>query len=647
MSDEAALLAAIYANPDDDTPRLVYADWLDEHGDPARAEFIRVQIRLEVAQEWNAERRRLQARESELFDAHREEWTAHLGPFDPEKIKVSFDRGFLDRLTCEETTASELEILRRVPGLRWLLLDRCEVPFELLEVVAGLPLSFLFLGSPSVTEVELAVLDRLSCWTIIRLDQNTCDPETWATFLERRQDRLAALAPEPRRAAALRALWHFCDCPPSAGQPVREVDFGTKTVFNAELRLLAAFPELEKVSLARSSVTAEGLEHLARLPNLKSLYLGGSPIESIAALAGCATLESLTVLLDPEAEFRDAGTEGLERLTNLRRLIFRGGSIAEGTVERVATLRQLRELDLDVSSMNDERCCAALSELTELEYLSLIRWIDEPSLRYLAPLVKLRTLRVYVDSGTGDALRYLAGLPELHLLTLSGYTFCGDGLHHLAALTNLRTLVIPDAHVADPVVSELVNRLPAVTLINQDRVFKSPRATITFRRTSVADFASLLLPSDWPETVMYRNHPGELTVFEDGWNNGHQEPVPAAAKHATIRLNVDERSAASADKKLSKEFDDISFLDPEVLARGVVPPTGTDTASCVWRAGEALQLVCVVMLGDWEATLDCEAPVSRFDEFRPLFEFVARSLRVGEAALEGVGEEVTVAVSDL
>jgi uncharacterized protein (TIGR02996 family) len=45
MSDEDALLAAITAHPDDDTPRLVYADWLQEHGHPERAEFIRAQCR--------------------------------------------------------------------------------------------------------------------------------------------------------------------------------------------------------------------------------------------------------------------------------------------------------------------------------------------------------------------------------------------------------------------------------------------------------------------------------------------------------------------------------------------------------------------------------------------------------------------------
>src|SRR4051794_12921603 len=46
MSDAQGLLAAICDQPEDDAPRLVYADWLEEHGqadDRARAELIRVQ----------------------------------------------------------------------------------------------------------------------------------------------------------------------------------------------------------------------------------------------------------------------------------------------------------------------------------------------------------------------------------------------------------------------------------------------------------------------------------------------------------------------------------------------------------------------------------------------------------------------------
>src|SRR5205823_3346972 len=35
--------------PDDDAPRLVYADWLDEHGQPERAEFVRLVCRNDQA----------------------------------------------------------------------------------------------------------------------------------------------------------------------------------------------------------------------------------------------------------------------------------------------------------------------------------------------------------------------------------------------------------------------------------------------------------------------------------------------------------------------------------------------------------------------------------------------------------------------
>jgi uncharacterized protein (TIGR02996 family) len=44
--DWPAFLAAICAEPDEDTPRLVAADFLEENGEPARAAFIRIQIAL-------------------------------------------------------------------------------------------------------------------------------------------------------------------------------------------------------------------------------------------------------------------------------------------------------------------------------------------------------------------------------------------------------------------------------------------------------------------------------------------------------------------------------------------------------------------------------------------------------------------------
>ncbi len=46
MTDEQAFLEAILDDPEDDNLRLIYADFLEERGDGARAEFIRVQVEL-------------------------------------------------------------------------------------------------------------------------------------------------------------------------------------------------------------------------------------------------------------------------------------------------------------------------------------------------------------------------------------------------------------------------------------------------------------------------------------------------------------------------------------------------------------------------------------------------------------------------
>jgi uncharacterized protein (TIGR02996 family) len=51
MTEEQALLAGVNAVPEDDLPRLVYADWLEEHDQGARAEFIRRQCEMARNQE--------------------------------------------------------------------------------------------------------------------------------------------------------------------------------------------------------------------------------------------------------------------------------------------------------------------------------------------------------------------------------------------------------------------------------------------------------------------------------------------------------------------------------------------------------------------------------------------------------------------
>src|SRR5262245_12848054 len=89
MSDEAALLAAIQTHPDEDTPRLMYADWLDEHGQPERAEFIRIQCAPD-ADEVAADRA------AELEERNRARWLVGLPRF--VGARWEFRRGFPERL---------------------------------------------------------------------------------------------------------------------------------------------------------------------------------------------------------------------------------------------------------------------------------------------------------------------------------------------------------------------------------------------------------------------------------------------------------------------------------------------------------------------------------------------------------------------
>jgi len=95
-----ALLRDARENPKDLTPRLIMADWLEDHGDAhdaARAELIRLQCHLERKGLPEAERSRLWEQESELFRAHGKTW---LGPLAGQVSRAEFRRGLL-RLTLQ------------------------------------------------------------------------------------------------------------------------------------------------------------------------------------------------------------------------------------------------------------------------------------------------------------------------------------------------------------------------------------------------------------------------------------------------------------------------------------------------------------------------------------------------------------------
>src|SRR5262245_44983871 len=96
----ASFLEEIIARPDDDTPRLVCADWFEDNGDPDRAEFIRAQIeraKLAPGDDRDAE---LRDREEALLTAHRPRWD---GPLSDLACETVYRRGFVEAVAPKIT----------------------------------------------------------------------------------------------------------------------------------------------------------------------------------------------------------------------------------------------------------------------------------------------------------------------------------------------------------------------------------------------------------------------------------------------------------------------------------------------------------------------------------------------------------------
>jgi uncharacterized protein (TIGR02996 family) len=118
MNQEEAFLQAIREDPDDDTVRLIFADWLEERGDP-RGEFIRVQMELARLPEDDPRRRPLQGRSEALLRQHEPRW---VGSLSSRVTGYVFRRGFVEEITLSAaafiTHARELFRLHPIRTVR-------------------------------------------------------------------------------------------------------------------------------------------------------------------------------------------------------------------------------------------------------------------------------------------------------------------------------------------------------------------------------------------------------------------------------------------------------------------------------------------------------------------------------------------------
>ncbi len=258
------------------------------------------------------------------------------------------------------------------------------------------------------------------------------------------------------------------------------------TIDDEELELLAAAPHLQDLSLKNSPVTARGIRHLRRLPELRSLQFGCRVISDdlAAELSALTTLKKLDVRcstisdraaaaiaasrsleeLDCGASnLTDEGAAQFVKLPRLKTLCLAGTSITGAGLFRLARSRTLTHLDLarhefpwsefERIDLNHEVRLLDISGLagnTTIECLQLHgRSLAPASLAALSTLVGLRELGL-IDSGADDAtLQSLQGLPRLASLLISGSEIGDDGLKHCRSLPALKKLSLSRNRIGD------------------------------------------------------------------------------------------------------------------------------------------------------------------------------------------------------
>ena len=120
MSDRDALFNAVLDAPGDDAPRLVYADWLDEHGEPERAEVIRLQVEAACTPFYEPRYDALNRRANELIRTAGAGWRLPNIRADDQV----FRRGFVEEITVfpEVVFRTGEDLFRQAP-LRYARFD--------------------------------------------------------------------------------------------------------------------------------------------------------------------------------------------------------------------------------------------------------------------------------------------------------------------------------------------------------------------------------------------------------------------------------------------------------------------------------------------------------------------------------------------
>jgi uncharacterized protein (TIGR02996 family) len=394
-----ALLSACKEQPQEDTPRLVLGDWLEEHGEPERAELVRVQCRLARSEEgpdWPA----LQARERELL---RQSHQTLLAPLGRPGWYYRLRRGLV-RLDARGNKASVKALLALAQTEAWAWVEHLSLTGMTPKAMADLA------GSPILAEVR---------------ELGAGPPGA---------DEVARVVASTPAFAGLRSL--------SLGR-----SFTREGAAIAGAAHLAGLVELD---LRDSEMGVEGLRLLLDSPHLPrvgklSLYdckLGPGAARALAETSGMPALESV------DLSDNDLGPEGARALADCAREslceldVYHNALGDEGVLTLAATtaLPGLRALDLYDNNLGDAglRALAGSDLLGRLTFLSLGG--NPITVRGVAALVgspraaaleKLRITCTYLRDELGRVLAASPHLGRLRHLCLESNSFGPAGVRAL------------------------------------------------------------------------------------------------------------------------------------------------------------------------------------------------------------------------
>jgi uncharacterized protein (TIGR02996 family) len=297
VTSDEAFRADICERPEDDTPRLIYADWLDDHGRPERAELIRVQCalaRLPPEEEGEMGRRRprrdarwarLKAREDRLLAAHQLAWQQELPGLDGVTWGC-FERGFVSGVLVADVEALQRhgEAIFRAAPVTAVRLNGRPSAYDVAECAAlasvrRLTVTFEQLHSGVVDALNsspyLAGLEELH---LGRLDQSEVLPGTKPLRLE-----------SLREVTASADLTTSRPLPPPGSLPLllslTALDLSPSSLSDCGAEVLALSPylaNLKALDLSDNRIETAGLRALTRSPYLAGLHylnLSGNYLE--------------------------------------------------------------------------------------------------------------------------------------------------------------------------------------------------------------------------------------------------------------------------------------------------------------------------------------------------------------------------------